>query len=103
MMLLGTLAFAALSLAPLAAAHPGEKFNKRAHMEEMANAHAVADVNARALKACQSRPDVKERRERAVARRAATFERLRQERGLQDGKKFHQSLRLANDLPRVTR
>lgn len=103
MMLLGTLAFAALSLAPLAAAHPGEKFNKRAHMEEMANAHAVADVNARALEACQSRPDVKERRERAVARRAATFERLRQERGLQDGRNFHQSLRLANDLPGVTR
>ncbi|KAI4597023.1 hypothetical protein KJ359_004934 [Pestalotiopsis sp. 9143b] len=89
MMLLGTLAFVALSLAPLTAAHPGEKFNKRAHMEEMANAHAVADVNARALEACQSRPDVKERRERAVARRAATFERLRQERGLQDETFLH--------------
>lgn len=73
-----------LSLASIASAHPGEEFNKHEHMEELANAHAVADMNARALEACQSRSDVIERKERAIIRRAATFERLRQEKGLQD-------------------
>lgn len=74
---------AALSLTALVAAHPG--FDKREHMEELANAHVVAEVNARALEACQSRPDVIARKERAIARRAATFTRLLQEEGLDDG------------------
>lgn len=74
-----------LSLVSAAAGHPGEVFDKRAHMDELANGHAVADVNARALEACQNRPEVIARKERAVARRAATFERLRRERGLSEG------------------
>jgi hypothetical protein len=78
-----TIAASALWLASITAAHPGE-FDKRAHMEALADAHVVADVNARALKDCQSRPDFIERKERAIARRAATFERLREERGLTD-------------------
>lgn len=88
--LLTTLAVG-LSLTPIVASHPGEKFDKRAHMEELANGHAVADVNSRALEACQSRPEVRARKERAIARRAATFDRLRQERDLSDGKKRHRS------------
>ncbi|KAK9423661.1 putative Intradiol ring-cleavage dioxygenase [Seiridium unicorne] len=84
-----TFILTALSLASLATAHPGEKFNKREHMEELANAHAVAEVNARPLEICQSRLDVIERRERAVARRAATFERLRTENCLNDETLLH--------------
>ncbi|KAK7995907.1 Intradiol ring-cleavage dioxygenase [Apiospora marii] len=78
-----------LSLTSIVASHPGEKFNKRAHMEELANGHAVADVNSRALEACQNRPEVKARKERAIARRAATFDRLRQERDLSDATFLH--------------
>ncbi|KAH6653852.1 Intradiol ring-cleavage dioxygenase [Truncatella angustata] len=81
--------FTVLSLASLAIAHPTDKFDRREYMEELADAHAVAEVNARALEACQNRPDVLERRERAVARRAATFERLRQERDLSDADFLH--------------
>ncbi|KAM0820780.1 putative Intradiol ring-cleavage dioxygenase [Seiridium cardinale] len=57
-------------------------------MEELANTHAVAEVNARELEICHSRPDI-ERRERAVARRAATFARLRKENGLNDETFLH--------------
>ncbi|KAK8047127.1 Intradiol ring-cleavage dioxygenase [Apiospora saccharicola] len=86
--LLTTLAVG-LSLTSIVASHPGEKFDKRAHMEELANGHAVADVNSRALEACQNRPEVKARKERAIARRAATFDRLRQERDLSDATFLH--------------
>jgi hypothetical protein len=81
----GAVILTVLSLASVATSHPGEVFDKRQHMEELANAHAIADINARALEACQNNPEVVERRERAVARRAATFERLRKEKGLSDG------------------
>jgi hypothetical protein len=76
---------AVLPFASLVTAHPGVPFDRAEHMDELANAHAVAEVNAQALKACENRPDVLERKERAVARRAATFERLRMEHGLSDG------------------
>ncbi|KAK9779186.1 putative Intradiol ring-cleavage dioxygenase [Seiridium cardinale] len=77
-----------LSLASLATAHSGEIFNKKEHMEELANTHAVAEVNAREFEICHSRPDI-ERRERAVARRAATFARLRKANGLNDDTFLH--------------
>lgn len=81
-----SLVMVALSLTFLASAHPGEKFDQREHMDELANAHVVAEVNARALEACQSRPDFIARKERAVARRAETFERLLREKGLDNGR-----------------
>ena len=74
------------SLALTATAHPGENLSKRQIEEEAANAHVVNMLNTRALEACQNDPDVKAYKERAIARRAATFARLRQERGLEDGK-----------------
>jgi protocatechuate 3,4-dioxygenase beta subunit len=46
-------------------------------------------MNARALEACQNRPEVKARKERAIARRAETFARLREERGLNDASWLH--------------
>ncbi|ORY57721.1 Intradiol ring-cleavage dioxygenase [Pseudomassariella vexata] len=78
-----------LSLSPLTAAHHNEKFDKQAHMDELANAHAVAEVNSRALKACQNQPEVQARKDRAIARRAATFDRLRHERGLEEAPFHH--------------
>lgn len=78
-------AFAA-SLLQLVSAHPEELYDKNAHLDEITRHHVVAEVNSRALQACADQPKVKARRAEAVARRAATFERLRQERGLAGGK-----------------
>lgn len=75
-----------LSLASMVAAHPGEHLSARQIADEVGNAHVVHAINSRALESCQNNPEVKARRERAIARRAATFARLRQERGLEDGK-----------------
>lgn len=79
-------ALATILMTKVVSAHPEELFDKRAHIEEMTRHHVVAEVNSRALQACADDPSVKARREQAIARRAATFERLRQERGLADGK-----------------
>ncbi|KAI0377639.1 putative GPI anchored dioxygenase [Hypomontagnella monticulosa] len=81
---------AALSLTPVMVfAHPGEKYGKREALEEMGNAHVVATMNARALEACQNSPKVKARKERAMARRAETFARLRRERGIDNAPWLH--------------
>ena len=78
-------ALAASLMAMLVSAHPEELFDKRAHLEEMTRHHVVAEANSRALQACSELPRVKARRQEAIARRVATFERLRQERSLADG------------------
>ncbi len=78
-----------LSLAFMVAAHPGENLSARQIMDEVGNAHVVNMMNSRALEACQNDPEVKARKERAISRRAATFARLRDERGLNDGKPRH--------------
>jgi hypothetical protein len=74
------------SLAFLTTGHPGENLSERQIRDEVGNAHVVNMMNARALEACQNDPEVKARKERAIARRAATFARLRQEKGLENGK-----------------
>ncbi|KAI5864945.1 putative GPI anchored dioxygenase [Durotheca rogersii] len=79
----------ALSLAPLASGHPGEKIGKREALEQMGNAHVVASMNARALEACQNSPAVRARKERAMARRAETFARLRKQRGAENAPWLH--------------
>ena len=79
-------ALAASLMTQMVSAHPGELFDKRAHLEEMTRHHVVAEVNSQALHACSEQPRVKARREQAIARRVATFKRLRQERSLADGK-----------------
>lgn len=75
-----------LSLASMVTAHPGEHLSARQIEDEMGNAHVVNMMNTRALDACQNDPEVKARKERALARRAATFARLRKERDLEEGK-----------------
>ncbi|KAI1191843.1 Intradiol ring-cleavage dioxygenase [Nemania serpens] len=89
-----TLSFAAgvavvLSLASIATAHPGEHLSARQIEDEVANAHFVNMINSRALEKCQNDPEVKAGKERAVARRAATFARLRQERNLDEAGWLH--------------
>ncbi|KAI3340065.1 Intradiol ring-cleavage dioxygenase [Ustulina deusta] len=78
-----------LSLAVMVAAHPGENLSARQIMDEVGNAHVVNMMNSRALEACQNDPEVKARKERAISRRAATFARLRDERGLNDATWLH--------------
>lgn len=85
-------ALAASLMTYLVSAHPEELFDKRAHLDEMTRHHVVAEVNSRALEACSNLPQVKARREQAIARRVATFERLRKERNLVDGKSHGHSL-----------
>ncbi|KAI1771200.1 putative GPI anchored dioxygenase [Hypoxylon cercidicola] len=81
---------AALSLTPVfVLGHPGEKYGKREAMEEMGNAHVVSTMNRRALESCQNSPSVKARKERAIARRAETFARLRRERNLENAPWLH--------------
>jgi len=89
-MSLKPLALAALALAAtlttLTSAHPGERLDV---LEELAKArarHAVADINNDALSQCNDLDEVRERRERAMTRRLATFNRLRAERGIDNGK-----------------
>ncbi|KAI1100312.1 putative GPI anchored dioxygenase [Jackrogersella minutella] len=80
----------ALSLTPVAVfGHPGEQYGKREALEEMGNAVVVAKMNARALEACQNSPEVKARKERAMARRQETFARLRQERKIEKSPWLH--------------
>ncbi|KAI0389466.1 aromatic compound dioxygenase [Xylariaceae sp. FL0594] len=85
--------FSLLLTALLATAHPGEEdLSAHAIREETANTHVVSALNARALEhACRNRnaDEVRAYKERAVARRAATFERLRRERGLEDAPWLH--------------
>ncbi|KAJ2988599.1 hypothetical protein NUW58_g3884 [Xylaria curta] len=78
-----------LSLASLATAHLGEKLSARQIKDETDNAYVVNMMNSKALEACQNDPEVKARKERAIARRAATFARLRQERNLHDEPWLH--------------
>ncbi|KAI0160445.1 Intradiol ring-cleavage dioxygenase [Xylariaceae sp. FL1272] len=78
-----------LPLALVTNAHPGENLSKRQIVEEAGNAHVVSVVNTRALERCQNDPDVVARKERAIARRAATFARLRKERALEDATWLH--------------
>lgn len=79
-------ALATSLMTKMVSAHPEELFDKRAHLEEVTRHHVVAEVNSRALQACADLPRVKARRQQAIARRVATFERLRQERNLANGK-----------------
>ncbi|KAK9779120.1 hypothetical protein SCAR479_03987 [Seiridium cardinale] len=76
-----------LFIVSLGAAHPGEPHERR--MEEANNARMVASINARALETCNNRPEVKARKQRAIARREATFDRLREKRGLKDESFVH--------------
>ena len=82
---------AALSLTVMVTAHPGENLSARQIMDEVGNAHVVSVINSRALEACQNDPEVKARKERAIARRAATFARLRDERDLNEGKPIYRT------------
>ncbi|RDL40521.1 Uncharacterized protein BP5553_00500 [Venustampulla echinocandica] len=81
---------AALALAygfcgTLTAAHPGEEQHDIKHIaRQMKRTAAIADYQAAQMNACVDSEHVKALQERAIKRRAAITEQLREERGLQD-------------------
>ena len=77
-----------LDLFPVVA-HPGEKHELGEMLKEASIRHAVADVNQDLLGRCNNHAEAQERRERAMKRRLASFQRLRAERGISDGKQGH--------------
>ncbi|KAI1338309.1 putative GPI anchored dioxygenase [Xylariaceae sp. FL0016] len=81
------------SMSSVVLTHPGQ--TKREVLEEAWNTHAVAQVNSKALEACQNSPEVKARRERAITRRAETFRRLRKEREIDESNWLHRRDRAA--------
>lgn len=95
------------SLGQLALAHPGEKVDKLIAKREADMRHAWADINSQTLSKCESGPDVEARKERAMKRRFETFQKLRAERGISDGKSqsqliLHGSWSVGTDSPQET-
>jgi hypothetical protein len=74
------------SLVSIAAAHPGEHHDNLEVIREIKARSIDFENQSRELQsACENNEEAEARKERAYARRAATVERLRRERGLQDG------------------
>jgi hypothetical protein len=74
------------ALSSLVSAHPGEEFSIDKVAKNANVRYAAADVNQHALDRCINEGHVQERRRQAMRRRMATFERLRIEQGVGDGK-----------------
>lgn len=70
----------------LTAAHPGERHDANLVARQMEIRTAMAENQFRELNACEGSFDVEARRERAIERRAATVQRLRAERGIDECK-----------------
>jgi hypothetical protein len=82
-----TFLVAALSgLAPRVLGHPGEKIDRRAALQEANIRHTFADLTFQTLSKCEAGPEIEARKERAMKRRLETFQKLRAERGIKDGK-----------------
>jgi len=80
---------AALSLFGFTLAHPGERHDEKLVAREMEIRSAMAESQARELNECEGSFDVVSRRDRAIARRAETVRRLREERGLETEPLIH--------------
>ncbi|OCL12436.1 aromatic compound dioxygenase [Glonium stellatum] len=63
-------------------AHPGEKHDKSAIAREMRARSALATDQHAQLSSCQNTEESRALRQRTMERRAATFQRLREEQGL---------------------
>ena len=81
-----TVLLAALGLGLIAQAHPGEKHDRRAALLEANMRHTFADINFQVLNKCDAGSEIQARKERAMKRRLETFQKLRAERGISDGK-----------------
>jgi hypothetical protein len=69
----------------LTTAHPGEEAHDvKSIAREMRRTAAIAEYQKRQLDACHDSEHVREMYERAIHRRTATAQRLREERGLTD-------------------
>lgn len=81
--LVATLAIAYSFCGYITAAHPGEAPKDiQSIAREMKRMSAVADYQRSVMDACWDSPHVRELQERAIQRRAAEVQRLRQERDL---------------------
>lgn len=79
------LAVAAICLSSIVVAHPGEHIDKVTVYKEMRARGLEAEEQKKSLEQCSDAEHTRERRERAYARRAATVQRLREERGIANG------------------
>jgi protocatechuate 3,4-dioxygenase beta subunit len=78
------LAVTALCFFALTAAHPGEHIDKVALHKEMKERGIEAEEQRRSYGECEDSEHSRARQERAYQRRAATVQRLREERGIAD-------------------
>lgn len=84
---LSTLALAYGFCGSLTSAHPGEApKDVRAIAREIKRMSDVADYQKSVMEACWDSPHVQELQQRAMERRAATVQQLREERDLVDSK-----------------
>lgn len=85
--LLAALALACGFCGSLTSAHPGEApKDVRAIAREIKRMSDVADYQKSVMEACWDSPHVQELQQRAMERRAATVQQLREERDLLDSK-----------------
>jgi hypothetical protein len=74
------------SILVLTVAHPGETHDRVDILREMRARGKWALHQRDTMSTCQDTEEARESRERAVQRRADTAERLRRERGIEEGK-----------------
>ena len=74
------------ALAPAASGHPHEKVDKREAAREAHIRRHIENINLRALAACGNTKEIEARQQQAMERRLKTFQRLRRERKLEDGR-----------------
>ncbi|KAF2090984.1 aromatic compound dioxygenase [Saccharata proteae CBS 121410] len=84
-----------LGAASLALAHPGEKHDHAHVKREIQQRDHLAARSASSLAKCAGSIKARALQERAVARRAATAEKLRAQRGISDRKPYHHRRDLA--------
>lgn len=98
------LAIAALYFSVLlsfTAAHPGEHHDKLAILKEMKERGVEAAAQLNSFSKCADSEESRARQERAMERRAAIVQQLREERGLVDSKSMPLcalKIMLSNDL-----
>ncbi|EKG18301.1 Intradiol ring-cleavage dioxygenase [Macrophomina phaseolina MS6] len=94
-------AVAAVAAATLVAAHPGEHHDHAKVKREIVARDALASRQGGSLSKCAGSLKARALHERAVARRAATAERLRKERGINKSVKHRRDLAALQEFEQV--
>ncbi|OJD34363.1 aromatic compound dioxygenase [Diplodia corticola] len=94
-------AVAAVAAATLVVAHPGEHHDHAQVKREVFARDVLASKQARSLSKCAGSLKTRALHERAVARRAATAERLRKERGITKAVKHRRDLTALQEFETV--